>query len=332
MIRAAILFFASLWYIAGTVNGQQSWSGWSSIEKVFVFGASYVTNGFDVEGSQPDAAAGNPFGNPPGFGKTSTDGPNMIEYLTTKYNESLISTYDFAVSGAVVDGSIYNQPNVDFVAQVYDRFLPHYSYQETAGALFAIFFAVNDVYKSYSRTNNPIDAIFATFTRLLEQLYTTGARNFLLLNSIPVDRTPKILVQGPNTIAAVSKYNTAFNTRLAAMANALNSTHPDANVFLFDIHALFEEVLDDPSAFPQTESIRNIDGFCPAYHASSKVDDYDPRCGLAVNEYFWLDALHPTAAVHEAAPASALENRGPDVYSRKPLNAAYSLKLSQLVA
>ncbi|KAL9598875.1 MAG: hypothetical protein Q9219_004215 [cf. Caloplaca sp. 3 TL-2023] len=313
MFKNGVLVCTSLFWIIGTANSQQAWKSWAAVEKIFVFGASYVANGFNIDGTPPNAAAGNPFGNPPGSGDTSSGGPNVVEYLTTKYNDSLISTYDFAVSGAVIDGTLYNNPNNDFVTQVYKKFQPRYSNQESAGwsstnALFIVFFAVNDVYKSYSRTNNPLDAIFATYTRLVEevlthQLYRNGARNFLFFNVVPVDRAPGIIAQGPATVAAIGKYIPAFSGRLIAMAEAFNSSHSDTEIFLFDTHNFFETVLDNPSSFPQTASIRNTDGFCPAYHHPPTMNHYNPACGLAVDQYFWLDELHPTYPVHDAAAA-----------------------------
>ncbi|KAL8718936.1 MAG: hypothetical protein Q9225_003998 [Loekoesia sp. 1 TL-2023] len=307
MMKRAMPVLVSLLWLATTVAAQQTWNGWSDINKAFAFGASYIANGFDINGPQPNAAAGNPFGNPPGIGKTSDNGPNVVEFLTTKYNESLISTYDFAVAGAVINSSVYkDNHNNDFVAQVNNKFLPHYSKQETAGwtsanTLFVIFFAINDVYRSYSRTDNPADAIFATYTRLIEQLYATGARNFLILNVPPIDRSPGIIAKGPSAVASIGAYIPIFNARFAALANALNNSHPDAKVFVFDTYTLFKRVLDNPSKFPQTKIIRNTDGFCPAYHNAPTMDFNDPRCGLAVNQYFWLNELHPTYPVHEVA-------------------------------
>ncbi|KAI4179713.1 MAG: hypothetical protein LQ346_007142, partial [Caloplaca aetnensis] len=125
---------APLLYLAVSVGAQQAWNGWQNINKAFVFGASYSANGFDSNGIQPDAAAGNPFGNPPGFGHTSSNGPNIFQYLSTVYNDSLVSTYDLAVSGAVIDGNLYvSQPHNDFITQVNNNFLPRYSNQDSVG-------------------------------------------------------------------------------------------------------------------------------------------------------------------------------------------------------
>ncbi|KAL8927053.1 MAG: hypothetical protein Q9208_002599 [Pyrenodesmia sp. 3 TL-2023] len=299
--------------LAASAGAQEAWSGWQNINKIFVFGASYAANGFDINGVQPDAAAGNPFGNPPGPGLTSSNGPNLFGYLTTVYNESLISTYNLAVSGAVIDGYLYaDQPHNDFIAQVNNKFLPRYSNQETAGwtsaqTMFAVFFAINDVLRSYRRSDNPLEAMFATYTHLVEELYNTGARTFLLLNVPPISRSPFItsivpLLPSPHPSPAESLafFTTAFNARLAALATHLRATYPDIKVFLFDTHALFTQILDSPLSLPQTVRVRNTDGFCPAYSRAPTMDYFDPKCGLRVDEYFWANALHPTWPVHDA--------------------------------
>ncbi|KAL8757949.1 MAG: hypothetical protein Q9184_004070 [Pyrenodesmia sp. 2 TL-2023] len=325
-------FITTLLCLAGSVGAQQAWSGWQNINKVFVFGASYAANGFDIDGVQPDVAASNPFGNPPGTGLTSSNGPNVFGYLTTVYNESLISTYNLAVSGAVVDGFLYaDQPHNDFIAQVHNKFLPHYFNQETAGwtsaqTIFAVFFAINDVLRSYRRSDNPLEEMFATYTHLIEevsasplihnpppsektpillplhQLYYTGARTFLLLNAPPIDRSPFMTSMAPILPSPhhPTAFITTFNDRLTALANYLRTTYPDIKIFLFDTHTLFVQILDDPLSLPQTVRVRNTDGFCPAYNRAPAMDWFDPMCGLRVDEYFWSNELHPTWPVHDA--------------------------------
>lgn len=45
------------------------------------------------------------------------------------------------------------------------------------------------------------------------------------------------------------------------------------------------------------------------------MDYYDPTCGIPVNEYFWLNSLHPTYPIHNvlAEKVSQLLADGPNI-------------------
>ena len=88
----------------------------------------------------------------------------------------------------------------------------------------------------------------------------------------------------------------------------LSATYDDATVFVFDTHALFETVLDNPAAYPETAAYVNTTDYCTWYE-NGTADWYseDPRCGASVDEYFWLNSLHPTFRVHNATAAAIVE-------------------------
>ena len=128
----------------------------------------------------------------------------------------------------------------------------------------------------------------------------TGARNFVILNIPPLDRMPFSRKWGhPVPPQAVLDWN----ARLANLASNLTLHHPDATVFYLDTHALFNEVIDDPKSYPQTEVYRNTTDECQKYIHESKKNEYQEVCGVKLEEYLWHDALHPTTAVHDAMAA-----------------------------
>jgi len=82
---------------------------------------------------------------------------------------------------------------------------------------------------------------------------------------------------------------------VAQMASQLKRTYEDVNVFLVDTNQIFSEVLDNPRAFAQTAGYRNTTAYCEAYmNGTPTMTYFDPSCGVPVNEYFWLNSLHPT--------------------------------------
>jgi len=278
---------------------------------MFVFGDSYTTTGFNAT-SGPQPSAGNPLGNPKYPGNTASDGPNWVDYLTVKYNDSLVLTYNLAYGGATVDSALVAQylPTVlSLEEQIQTEFVPLYGGQklatwEPSTTLFAIFIGINDVGNSYAATasgNTTIyNAILSEYASLVNQLYTSGARNFLFLNVPPVDRSPLTASSGPSAQALEASRIALFNSGVTNLARNLAHEDTQNNVFLYDAHTLFEEALDNPQRFPQTALYRNTTDFCFAYeNGTVAMDTFNASCGYPVNQYFWLNSLHPTFPMHD---------------------------------
>lgn len=72
---------------------------------IFSTADSYTTTGFNAT-TGPQPSIGNPLGNPAYPGHTASNGPNWVDYLTTKYNHTLVLAYNLAYGGATVDSSL----------------------------------------------------------------------------------------------------------------------------------------------------------------------------------------------------------------------------------
>lgn len=278
----------------------------------------YTTTGFDPNGTQP--GPGNPLGNPPYPGYTAANGPNWIDFLTVTYNASFIETVNLAYGGAVVDDRLIQQylPTVlSMRNQVEDEFIPIYAdgsegtFQwNSKNTLFASFLGINDVGNAYSRSNasDIFAADLATYASLTDTLYQSGARNFLFLNVPPVDRAPLTASQGAAAQAAENSAILAWNANVTALAANLSTAYADATAFVFDTHALFAAVLDDPAVYPQTAAYVNTTDYCEAYaNGTPSWYTLNATCGVSVDEYFWLNSLHPTFRVHNATAAAIAE-------------------------
>ena len=257
-------------------NASTSWPGWDRISNLFVFGDSYTTTGFEVNGTQPNPS--NPFGNPDFPGRTFSNGRNWVDFLTYTYNGSFVATYDFAVGGAIIDGGTTPSRFTPMNQQVQQFFLPNYSPNNTVkvkwasnNTLFASFFGINDINKTYKLSANSTrihSTIITSYTQLVEQLYQAGARNFLFLNVPPIHRAPLTANQGNMSEMLVERNRVAvvdFNMRISNMVLRLTQQHTDVTAFLFDTFTLFNEVLDDPEVKEETAMYSNTTGFCFAY-------------------------------------------------------------------
>lgn len=276
-------------------------------------GDSYSTTGFNAStGPQPNAS--NPLGNPPYPGYTSSNGPNWVDYLTVQDNSSLILTYNLAYGGATVDSNLaqpYLPTVLSFEQQVQEEFLPLYTGPDASAvwnpsaSLFAFWFGINDVGNTYSQVTpdeyqSTYNAIFQQYDLQLQALQAAGAKSFLFLNVPPVQRSPLTQTQGLNASEAEFQAITIFNEGLIEIAEGVLERDITSKVFLFDAYDLFSAILDDPQAFPGTANLKNTSTYCPAYeNGTTSMTSFNSQCSAPVNEYFWLNTLHPTYPVHE---------------------------------
>lgn len=61
----------------------------------------------------------------------------------------------------------------------------------------------------------------------MQELYTAGARKFLLLNVPPTGRSPLFLAQGDATVQQHAAYLAVYNEQLEAFVNEFKCEHTD---------------------------------------------------------------------------------------------------------
>ncbi|KAJ4381828.1 hypothetical protein N0V86_003193 [Didymella sp. IMI 355093] len=298
-----------------------SWSSWKNVKNMFIFGDSYTQTGFNITSTQPNPT--NPFGNPPYPGYTSSNGPNWIDFLATTYNASFIRAYNLAYGGATVDSALvtpYAPTVLSLVDQVHAEFLPRYGAHPkdvpwtSKDSLFAFFIGINDVGNSWWLNNSTLyDTIFTRYAGLLDDVYKTGARNFLFLSVPPVNLAPLTLSKddGGYAVETEGKVILDWNKRLGAMTKAFKKRHAEVQVFVHDTYKVFDDVIKNPKAYTQTSAYKNVTGYCAAYENGTPTwYTKDPSCQYAVNEYLWLNSLHPTFPMHNATAASVAKFLG----------------------
>lgn len=246
-------------------------------------------------------------------------------FLTTTFNETLTETVNFAYSGATLDSTLVAQylSTVPSVQQQIDiEYIPEYSTKpdflpwESNDTLFGIFIGINDIINSYTAQNASLNAlIFDVYAGLVDQLYQTGARNFLFLNVPPINRAPQITVLGRSNETLVAEEIADWNDRVTALSANLTRTYRDTTSFLFDTNAIFNQVLDDPCSHPETCPYKNTTDYCPAYeNGTPSWFSFNDTCQFPVDEYFWLNTLHPTFRMHYVtaqAVAGELSSKSP---------------------
>jgi phospholipase/lecithinase/hemolysin len=163
---------------------------------------------------------------------------------------------------------------LSLVDQVQTQFVPRYGSRPndaswtSKDSLFAFFFGINDVGNSWWLNNATLyDAIFTRYTGQLDQLYKTGARNFLFLSVPPVQLAPLTLNKddGGYSVENEGKVILDWNKRLSAMTAAFKKSHTEANLFVHDTYKVYDDVIKSPKAWPQTSGLKNVTGYCAAY-------------------------------------------------------------------
>ncbi|KAF9893634.1 hypothetical protein FE257_010946 [Aspergillus nanangensis] len=274
------------WLMATTVSmaAARPWArAVSNTTYFFSFGNSYTQTGFSATGEQPSAS--NPMGNPALGTGTTTGGTNWVGFLTTKENASLVLDYNLAVGGATIDNTLMEGYPDDLVSQVgvfQDNYAskPESAPWTSTNAVFGIWIGVNDVGNAFWQTEADtfIPQLISRLGSLVQDLYTAGARKFLLLNVPPTSRSPFFLDQGDATVQQHATYLAAYNEQLTSMVKNFQSNHADVTTVVYDSWSFMTKVLDDPTTYGfQDATCINEDGtscvWWNNYHPSEKYHE-----------------------------------------------------------
>ncbi|GAP91275.2 putative carbohydrate esterase family 16 protein [Rosellinia necatrix] len=209
--------------------------------------------------------------------------------------------------------------------QVQNEFIPGYTGSSPKAAwngdnsIFAIWIGINDIgnswYNGADATTVLNGKIFAVISSLVEQIYKAGGRNYVLINVPPLERTPLVAPQGEWAIETSKADVLAWNQKVVDFARTLKGKG-DTSVWVYDSYKSFGEVIDNPASHAESAKLKNTTDFCAAYQNGTPAQDtLDPSCGVPVNQYFWLNNLHPTSAIHEvvAKGVADLLAAGPNI-------------------
>ncbi|EJD36759.1 hypothetical protein AURDEDRAFT_174205 [Auricularia subglabra TFB-10046 SS5] len=257
----------------------------------FAFGDSYTTTAFQFKGKQPNDV--NPMGNPPLPGGTACGKkPNWVYYNALKYNSSQVYVYDFAFGGATIDRKVIPpaKKEIRTFGEQIEQFAKGYTGDNAVNkvtwngkeALFSMFFGINDIgLGSYHQNINQSVLhvkLMDSYMAGMRRLFALGARNFLILNVPPTDRSPMITKRGAKDAAkykaAVADYNKKLRNRVAIF----QKNHPKAVTRVVDIHTAIGELLDHPKKYgfrdAKTYGSDKDLVWCNDYHISPGAHEY----------------------------------------------------------
>lgn len=264
-----------------------------------VFGDSWSSTGFDIEGDPPSASL--PIGNPPYPGRTVTNGANWVDYLVYERNESKILALDLAVGGATIDTTLIapGMPLIyikSFKEQVEEWETYNFTWKADS-SLYTIWFGVNDITAYTNETSHNFEAEFKVMVDLMDKLYAAGVRNFLIFNAPPLERSPIFTLSGTEEWKEI---NSEWNVNVTAVVSNFTKTYDEASTFFFDAHTFFNTIMDDPCSFEESCGFEVTTDTCEQYFFGATTPDYkDPKCPYSVDKYIWINPLHPSSKMHK---------------------------------
>ncbi|KZV77131.1 carbohydrate esterase family 16 protein [Peniophora sp. CONT] len=228
--------------------------------------------------------------------------------------------YPFAKSGAVCDQNLTPRPYPGVVQDEIPAYLAEIHNKSISlhadKTLHTLWIGTNDLGPTTLLTGQDVtkDASIATVTACAvnwaQTLYNSGARVFLYQNLIPLDRTILYSAEGyPNRFWTSAKNSTEwslFMRELVAGGNAISKlmlqalapSLPGAHIGLFDSHALFTDILDNPGAYLNGTAPYNTTGCVNSCVYQVDEGDETPVCTFATgsdrDSFVWQDELHPS--------------------------------------
>lgn len=262
------------------------------INKFVVFGDSLSDTGNMFNGSQWLFPNRNSW-----FLGHFTNGLVWTEYIAKEKN---IPVYNWAVGGAAGSNKYIALTGVKDQVESYLTYRKMAKNYQPENTLYAVEFGLND-FMNYDRS---VADAKADYIAALGRLVNSGAKNILLLTLPDATKAPQFKYS-PEKVAEVKEKILAFNQFIREQSKQ----YPDANVVLFDAHALFENMTETPEAY----GFKNASDPCLDINRSSSFDylishSLSNECAQHGSDKFvFWGVTHPTTAAHKLIAERMLE-------------------------
>ncbi|HRO12390.1 SGNH/GDSL hydrolase family protein [Amaricoccus sp.] len=156
-----------------------------------------------------------------------------------------------------------------------------------------LWFGANDIFAAMQSDPVSVPAVAAAAAASvvggIESLAAGGIRDFVVLNMVPLEKTPRFASLGTPQEAALARIGAdVFNATLDGLLGAVGGA---AHVAKLDIHAAMEALIASPGDFGISDVVT------PCFNPNTGVLSCSPE--EAATRAFW-DPVHPTATVHAA--------------------------------
>ncbi len=291
-IRLAALLLSGFIVIPG--------SAWAAFSSIYVFGDSLSDNGTAADFANVDFPS--PYSSIPAQDiNRVSNGPVAVEVLADRLglplNPSLFATsVPAAGTNYAVAGARAGRTNLGDLASQLAAFQANHPGPGgvPTDALYVLFIGGNDVISISDELDDAvaastINAATQAVETTLNALIDDGAQSILVPNLIDIGLTPGAAANR----ALATQRSVEYNTALAAALASVESTQ-GINLFEYDLFDFGQRLVADPSSFGLT----NITDACTT---GLPFPFFINSCSATViNQYAFIDDIHPTANVHNA--------------------------------
>ena len=198
-------------------------------------------------------------------------------------------------------------------------------------SVYSLFIGTNDLGNNGFATDSQVPGtVLADYTSciftVLDKLYASGARYFLLLNTVPLHLLPQYANETLGSVNNTRFYpdKEANHTRVAQKMHQLTTSaneilkyqtpfellvagrYPGAHIALFDTYALFSDIYHAPELYLNGTEKANVRGWIEHCDLDFEncVKEFD---GKSDDSFMWFDELHPSEQVHRVLGQEVVE-------------------------
>jgi phospholipase/lecithinase/hemolysin len=244
----------------------------SAFSAVYAFGDSLSDNGnlFAAFG-QPSA---------PYFNGRFSNGPVAVERLAEDLHAPL---FDYAYGGAKtgLDGEVPGIPGV--LAQIGNFNAALGGAPADSQGLYVVWAGPND-FLTAADPSTAAGSALSNLANSVFQLYSLGARSFLVPLMTDLGLTPRLQALGPVGASGGTALSAFFDAQLLSLLGSGAASLPGVTIATVDTFSLLNAVVADPGAY----GLSNVTD--PCFTGTSVCAD--------PSQYLFWDDIHPTAAGH----------------------------------
>ncbi len=270
----------------------------AAISQVYVFGDSLSDNGRGAEPLGLDYQF--PYSSIPADNiNRVSNGPVAVEttasLLGVPLNPALIGSSTPATgTNYAILGARANPIGLNTLGGQISAFQDDHPGGAPSDALYVVFIGGNDVLDIKDQTNDFLAEVAITLATqavesAVENLIDAGAQNILVPNVFDIGLAPSAAGNSALATQRTVEYNAALAATLADV-----EASEGIDLFEYDLFGLSQRIAVDPSSFGLT----NITD--PCTNGNVLFPSFLGSCDATViNEYAFIDDIHPTATVHD---------------------------------
>lgn len=182
-----------------------------------------------------------------------------------------------------------------------------------SNAVFVLFIGTNDLGRQAFLTDDQVRGkVLADFTECIyasfDRLYASGARTFVLFNTLPLHLNP---LYANKTLNGEEKPDSPAEKCLELTSSAnqifryqtpyeftISNRYSDAQVALFDINSLFQHMYYNPEKY--------LNGTSPV-NVTSYALEPENIMQKSVDSFMWFDMVHPAEQAHRVVAKEFVE-------------------------